>query len=145
MAGDFQFDQGVFLAVFPDNAVLRIGAGTAEPGVVNGKVFENDGPVIAGMDILFHKHLFFIVGKLLLPVYLQKCVEMSFLKRNANIGIFKKLSYPMPYFLFSFIGLVATGRPLRKNTAFSPRVRVRNLRIGRNNFFPHWQVFLSQR
>lgn len=54
-AGDFQLHQGVFVAVFPLDGFLAVGAGFAEEGMVRGNVLEDNGAVALGVDVLSHR------------------------------------------------------------------------------------------
>ena len=53
VAGDFNFDQRVFVAVFPLDGVLRVDGRLGQEGEIGGYIFEDDRPVIR-MDIFFH-------------------------------------------------------------------------------------------
>src|SRR6185437_6935832 len=52
--GNFQFDQGVFAAVFPLDGLPALSRRFAQKGFAITHVFKNNEPVTLGVDILFH-------------------------------------------------------------------------------------------
>ena len=52
--GDLQFDQGVFVAIFPFDRLPGLGGRFAQEGFAITHVFKNNEPVTFGVDILFH-------------------------------------------------------------------------------------------
>src|SRR6185312_1410244 len=52
--GNFQFDQGVFVAVFPFDGLPALSRRFAQEGFAITHVFKNNEPVALGVDILFH-------------------------------------------------------------------------------------------
>lgn len=62
-AGDFQFYQRIFLAVFPDDRVFRRRARVREEGLVAGEVLKDNQAVIFRMNIVLHDPLFILFSK----------------------------------------------------------------------------------
>ena len=56
--GNLQFDQGIFVAVFPLSGFFAGGRRAAQKAVTVTHVFENHVTVVGRMKILFHKNLF---------------------------------------------------------------------------------------
>jgi hypothetical protein len=69
--GNLQFDQGIFIPIFPFNRFLGRRCGPAEETITITHIFKNDEPVICRMNALFHNSLIFTT----LPVLLVKQVH----------------------------------------------------------------------
>jgi len=52
--GNFQFDQGVLVAVFPLDGLPGLCGGLAQEGLTITHIFENNEPVTCRMDTFFH-------------------------------------------------------------------------------------------
>jgi hypothetical protein len=52
--GDFQFDKGVLVAVFPLDGLPGLGGGFAHESITIAHILEDNEPVTFGVDILFH-------------------------------------------------------------------------------------------
>jgi hypothetical protein len=54
LAGNLQFDEGIFFPVLPFDGVFGGGAGLGQEGEITGEILEHDVPVISRMGIFFH-------------------------------------------------------------------------------------------
>ena len=79
---NFQFDQGIFIAIFPFDRFPRLGRRTAQKGITIAHILKNNEPVIAGMETFFH-NLFFLKVVRILPYSFQ-------LNKAAKVSIYSK-------------------------------------------------------
>jgi hypothetical protein len=52
--GDLQFDQGVFLSIFPDDGLPALGGGFGKEAIIVRHVFKDHEAVFFRMNVLFH-------------------------------------------------------------------------------------------